>query len=53
MLPIPVELAELQGHYEWKALAILRMAGSRFSAVRAPTTHDFAVQLPGSTFGVR
>ena len=38
MLPIRVVLADLQGHHEWKALAILRMAGSRFSSGQASTT---------------
>ena len=38
MLPSRVVLADLQGHHEWKALAILRMASLRFSDVQASTT---------------
>ena len=41
MLPIRVVLADLQGHHEWTALAILRMAGSRFSRDLAFSTLAF------------
>ena len=43
MLPIRVVLADLQEHHEWKALAILRMAGSRFSSDLAFSTPAFAL----------
>jgi hypothetical protein len=33
-----VVLADFQGHHEWKALAILRMASLQFFAVQASTT---------------
>jgi hypothetical protein len=33
-----VVLAEFQGHHEWKALAILKMASLRFFGVQASIT---------------
>jgi hypothetical protein len=45
MLPTRVVLADLQGHHEWKALAILKMAGSRFSSDLAFSTPAFDFRL--------
>ena len=48
MLPIRVVLADLQGHHEWKALAILRMAGSLFSNDLAFSTPASALSASGN-----
>jgi hypothetical protein len=53
MLPVRVVLADLQGHHEWKALAILRMAGSLFSKETAFSTPAFDFRLQAGTTGVR
>jgi hypothetical protein len=45
LLSIRVVLADLQGHHGWKALAILKMAGSLFSSVLVSITPAFGCRL--------